>query len=218
MSGTIDKLRQIMFATYNYLPIVLMTTMITFGIGLGNMGMISIFIGQVAMTIVVWLLRTLTFFQGAKSEFYSLIPNQRSRQYPSLWITQISFFMSCMLANAVTLYQRSEAPSSGSDPAIASKIYNRKSRCIMVIVMTSIFLLGMVGYRIYAENVGGNGLIGWFATLIALALGGVGATIWWWASTQPNIGVQNMDIFGISQQLIRVRETDIKTMCELVPN
>ena len=207
-----------MFATYNYLPIVLMTTLFTFGIGLGNTGMLSIFIGQVALTIVVWLLRTLTFFQGGKSEFYSLVPNQRSRQYPSMWITQITFFMSCILANAATLYQKSEAPRSGSDPAIASKIYNRKSRCIMVIVMTSIFLLGMVGYRIYAENISGDGFIGWFATLIALALGGAGAVIWWWASTQPNIGVQNMDIFGISQQLIQVRETDVKTMCELVPN
>ena len=123
-----------------------------------------------------------------------------------------------MIANATTLYQRRETPSSGSDPAIASKIYNRKSRCIMVIVMSSIFLLGMVGYRIYAENVNGDGFVGLFGTLVALALGGAGATLWWWASTQPNIGVQNMDIFGISQQLIQVRETDVKTMCELVPN
>ena len=218
MSDTIDKIRLMMFATYNYLPIVLMTTMVTFGVGLGNMGMLSIFAGQLTLTIAVWFLRSLMFFQGYKSNFYSLIPNQRSHQYPSLWITQITFFMSCMIANATTLYQRRETPSSGSDPAIASKIYNRKSRCIMVIVMSSIFLLGMVGYRIYAENVNGDGFVGLFGTLVALALGGAGATLWWWASTQPNIGVQNMDIFGISQQLIQVRETDVKTMCELVPN
>ena len=59
MSVTIDKIRLLMFATYNYLPIVLMTTMITFGIGLGNMGMLSIFAGQLTLMVVVWFLRSL---------------------------------------------------------------------------------------------------------------------------------------------------------------
>jgi hypothetical protein len=218
MSVTIDKIRLMMFATYNYLPIVLMTTMITFGVGLGNMGMLSIFAGQLTLMVVVWFLRSLLFFQGAKSEFYAFVPTQRSHQYPSMWITQVTFFLSCILANAATLYQKDDTPNSGSDPAIASKIYNRKSRCVMVIVMAAIFLLGMVGYRLYAEHVGSDGVVGMFGSLVALALGGAGATLWWWASAQPNIGIQNMDVFGISQQLVQVRQTDVKTMCELVAN
>jgi len=217
MSDTLDKMRLMIFETYNSLPVILLICMFTFGVGLGNYGMISIFIGQVTLAGVVWLLRKLG--GQVSSEFHSSVPGVifNSGSNPSMWITQVSFFMSCMIANAATLLQRAEAPSGGSDPAIATKVYRRKSRCIMVITMSSILLVALIIYRIFAER-SSNDNIGWslIRSLFPLAIGGVGAYVWWWASNLPTIGVQNMDIFGISQQLIQVRNTDIMTMCQLV--
>ena len=86
----------------------------------------------------------------------------------------------------------------------------------MIMVVSAALALIFLGYRvIVVEGLGITLLfsVGW-------VVAGVGAGVVWDTLMQQNklgVGLQNMDIFGISQQLISVKQTDLATMCELQP-
>lgn len=201
-----------------------MITLFTLGIGLGNYGMISILIGQISLAFIVFMLRTImqvsTVFESHSiKELYSLIPNVESPQYPSMWLTQMFFFMLTLILNAKMVMNRHDSANTGSDPMFAAKVYNRKARCTLIMVVCSIMLVVLVGYRMKVEIASAQyTLIGALGILFSLLLGGAGAGFWYLGASSSNtyIGIGDTDIFGISQQLITVKQADIKTMCELV--
>jgi hypothetical protein len=214
MSSIEDTIQSSLFSLYNLLPIILMITLLTLGIGLGNYGMISILIGQASLAFVVFILR-MVIPSDKNHHLFSLMPNESASQFPSMWLTQVFFFMLCLIINANSVMNREEV-ATGSDPMFDKKVYNRKARCTMIIATCSIMLVLLVGYRCVVEyNSGATWPL--LGIVFSLLIGGGGAAIWGVASTAPTIGIKNMDIFGISQQLIHIRQTDIKTMCELVP-
>ena len=214
MAEIIETIQRSFFVLYNLLPVVLMITLFTLGIGLGNYGMVSIFFGQAAVAAAVVLLRHLNFLNNSTMhELFSLIPNDPSLQFPSMWIAQITFFFTCLVINASSLLNKTD-PANGSDPVVATKVYSRKARSTMIIVACVLLFLIMVGYRCVVEFHSSLGSIA--GILISISMGALGGYFWWLAASSPNIGVKNMDIFGISQQLIRVKEADRQTMCQLV--
>jgi hypothetical protein len=85
----------------------------------------------------------------------------------------------------------------------------------MIMSTCAILAAILVSYRVFVVEGMNFGSI--FLSLLAIGVGVTGAVIWDKIVQQPNLGVNNMDIFGISQQLIAVTQTDIKTMCELKP-
>jgi hypothetical protein len=214
MMEIIETIQRSVFVLYNLLPVVLMITLFTLGIGLGNYGMISIFFGQAAVAAIVLFSRYWNPFNSATMhELFSLIPNESSVQFPSMWIAQITFFFTCLLINASNILNKTD-PANGSDPVIATKVYSRKARSTMIIVTCVLLFMVMVGYRSMVEYNSSLGSI--VGILISVSMGAAAGTVWWAASSSPTIGIKNMDIFGISQQLIRVNQTDRQTMCQLV--
>ena len=175
--------------------------------------------GQVAVSIAVLLLKVISvmFMKGPTGhQLYSLFPGEVSIQGPSVWLANISFFFTCLISNAYAVYKKDSPPASGSDPTIAAKVNNRKTRCLMIIVTCAILAALSIGYRCFVEFDSTSILGSISLIIVSIGLGAGAAAIWQILIKQPNIGLQNMDIFGISQQLISVTQTDTKTMCELV--
>jgi hypothetical protein len=215
-----------LYTLYNLLPIITMTTLLTLGIGLGNYGMISIGITEFVISVIIFGCRLLyRFFDKRQTLVSSLVPGQTSIQQPSIWLVVITFLFSAIFINAYRVYHINPLRNAGSDPNVIaqintapfqSKVSNRKARCIMIMALTGILALIFIGYRvIVVEGLGMNLIF----SLISVGLGLSAGYLWDMIMTQPNIGIKltNMDIFGISQQLISVKQTDLATMCELQP-
>lgn len=195
-----------------------MITLFTFGLALGNVGMISIWGAMVVTTFLVGILKWLLsrFFTLEKRNLFSLIqlfsdttgPKTTSDKILSYWIINISLLFTTLVLNAWQVYKIN--PMNDNVGEIDSKIRNRKTRCIMIMVLCTLVGLALVGYRWF--KVEGLSLVSTLAVAIGIFIG----SIWSMLIEQPSFGIKgNMDIFGISQQLVAVKTTDYKTMCEL---
>lgn len=219
------SIQRSLFTVYNLLPIVLMITLFTIGLALGNIGMISIWGAMFVTTILVGLLKiVLSRFTLEKRNLFSLFQLYSSEtraagssketgfvavsdKILSYWIINISLFFTILILNAWQVYGKN--PMNDNVGEIDSKIRNRKTRCIMIIVLCALVGLALVGYRIIKVEKS-------FFSAVGLAIGVFIGSIWSILIQQPNFGIKgNMDIFGISQQLVAVKTTDYKTMCEL---
>ena len=211
MRNTIDTIQRSLYTLFNLLPIVVMSTLLTVGFGLGNYGMITILLGQFTVSVTVFLIR---LFSTNEGQLYSLFPGETSKQFPSIWMANISFFFGCLFSSAYSVYTRTptNAETSDSDATINSKVKNRKSRTMMIMVAGALLGVFLLGYRMWAEGLGISSLLG---SLLGVGIGAIGVVAWATIIKQPNFGTNNMDIFGISQQLISVTKTDVKTMCQL---
>ena len=211
-----------------------MITLLTFGLGLGNYGMISIFMGEFALTVIVFLLRIVSQKIPGNTEMktiFSLFPTEAAPRFPSIWLTTMSFFFGALILNAYQVYNINPMDTVGSDPNVIgqidtpifkSKVSNRKTRCIMIMVTCTVLALVLIGYRAFfveaRTNIGNLDGGKLFMAIIAILMGGAAAALWYKITMDaPNFGLRNMDIFGISQQLVAVTQTDMKTMCELKP-
>lgn len=231
---TLDLVQRSLYTSYDFLPIITIITFLTLGIGIGNSGMLSIGIAQIALCIIVLLFRLVVkFVFGNRKEtgttnntflsngIYALFPKEISVQYLSIWIVNMSFLFTTVIISAWNVYKKpAPSPNSGSDPVfnaeIESKFLNRQTRCIMIMAICILTALLFIGYRIFFVE--GRDILGIIAIACSLAVGIGSGYVWNMVVTQPNIGLNNMDIFGISQQLISVKQTDIATMCELKAN
>jgi magnesium-transporting ATPase (P-type) len=194
-----------------------MITLFTFGLALGNVGMISIWGAMFVTTFLVGLLKFgLSRFTLEKRNIFSLFqlyssetgPKTTSDKILSYWIINISLLFTILILNAWHVYNIN--PINDNVGEIDSKIRNRKTRCIMIMVLCALVGVILVGYRWF--KVEGLGFFSILAVLIGILIGSIWSTL----IQLPNFGIKgNMDIFGISQQLVAVKETDYKTMCEL---
>ena len=211
------SIQRSLFTLYNLLPIVSMITLFTFGLALGNVGMISIWGAMFVTTFLVGLLKFgLSRFTLEKRNIFSLFqlyssetgPKNTSDKILSYWIINISLLFTILILNAWHVYNIN--PINDNVGEIDSKIRNRKTRCIMIMVLCALVGVILVGYRWF--KVEGLGFFSILAVLIGILIGSIWSTL----IQLPNFGIKgNMDIFGISQQLVAVKETDYKTMCEL---
>jgi hypothetical protein len=190
-----------------------MTTLLTVGFGLGNYGMITILLGQFGISVFVFILRLIPLIEK-EGQIYALFPGESSKQFPSIWLANIVFFFGCLISSAYSVYKKhpADATTEESGETINAKVKNRKSRTLMIIVFGALLAILLVGYRIYME---GNTISTLSGSVLGGIIGIIGTLIWREVIKGPNIGAKNMDIFGISQQLITVTNTDVKTMCEL---
>ena len=224
-----DKLYSIqtsLYTLYNLLPIITMITLLTLGLGLGNYGMISIGITEFVISVIIFIGRVVyKFINKDEKIIASLVPGQASVQQPSIWLVVVTFLFTAIIVNAYRVYNIDPLRNAGSDPNVIaqinnapfqSKVNNRKTRCIMIMVLSGVLALIFIGYRvIVVEGLGWNLMF----SLISVGLGLAAGYLWDMLMQEQKLGLKskNMDIFGISQQLISVKQTDLATMCELQP-
>jgi magnesium-transporting ATPase (P-type) len=211
------SIQRSLFTVYNLLPVVSMITLFTLGLALGNVGMISIWGIMFLTTLGVGGLKWgLSKFSSEKRNLFSLNqlftggpgPTGTSDKILSYWIINITLLFTALVLNAWQVYKIN--PINNNVGEIDSKIRNRKTRCIMIMVLCSLIGLALVGYRWFMIE--GFSFVSTFAVAIGISIGAIWSA---WIET-PTLGLKgNMDIFGISQQLVAVKATDFQTMCEL---
>jgi hypothetical protein len=226
-----DKLYSIqtsLYTLYNLLPIITMITFLTIGLGLGNYGMISIGLSEFVISVVVFLLRFVAFrFGGLGGNLTaSLTPGEIATRQPSSWLIIVTFLFTAIFINAYRVYQIDPLKNAGSDPNLIaqidtapfqSKVSNRKTRCIMIMVLSAVLAILFIGYRVVVVE--GIDILTLLFSVLSVGIGLLAGYFWDLLMKQEllGVGLSNMDIFGISQQLISVKQTDLATMCELQP-
>jgi len=213
----LDITQASIIGVFNLLPLVLMTVLLVLGLGLGNSGMIQIFIGQV---ILFPIMASIHFFTGWFGEIpYSdtlvISPtnvHEKINIMPSMWITQVTYFFSYVFFNANDVYN--DEPIT-SDPDYSIKVNNRKTRTVMIMTWAVILGLLLIALRFmakseYIENIFKR----MFSIALSVSLGSVMAFLVNFIGKQPNVGTQKMDIFGITQQMMLIQKTSQVTVCQ----
>ena len=218
----LDKAQISIIGVFNSLPLVLMTALLVLGLGLGNFGMLSIAIGQIAMFPIIGLihfvLKLIKIGDIGDINYSDTVVLVPSNQYskvnilPSMWITQITYFFSYVFFNAYDVYN--DEPIS-SDPDYSVKVNNRKTRTAMIMTWAVILGLLLIAGRWIGKSEYTDILpVRIFSVVFSIGLGSCVAFIANTISKQPNVGTQKMDIFGISQQMMLIPKTSEVTVCQ----
>jgi hypothetical protein len=192
-----------------------MTVLVVLAAGFGNAGMAWIFAGQVLLFPIVGLCRVFTAAFGMDvtipySDSEVLVANQDAGTInivPSIWVVQVVYFFVYLWFNANNIYN---ADPIDIGPEYTVKVNNRKSRTMMIMVFVGVFLSLLLGARFLVKGDILN-------ALVSAVIGWLFAWTWNVVGNQPNLGINTMDIFGISQQMMIVPNTDaneVATLCE----
>jgi len=215
----IDTAQISIIGVFNSLPLVLITTLLVLGLGLGNFGMLSIAIGQIVMLAITGLINFGFNFIKLGNIKYSdtavIVPTNTYTEVnilPSMWITQITYFFSYIFFNAYDIYN--DEPIT-TDPDYSVKVNNRKTRTAMIMVWAVILGLLLIACRWIGKSEYTEIMpIRIFSVALSIGLGSTVAFIANTISKQPNVGTQKMDIFGITQQMILIPKTSQVTVCQ----
>jgi hypothetical protein len=185
------------------LPLLFIAFTGIYGLGLANIGLGFLFLGQVvalpmalAITHFIFsiLLYILPFLNPLLTRPYNdicnLIPgtiggNGETIVAPSVWISQLFLFMTYLFANAFSVYTME---STASDTTLVA---NRTSRSLsaMIIIGTITFILLLLRQFVVGKCETTTG------TIMGMLVG-VGFGIGWY-NLAMLCGAQNADIFGI---------------------
>jgi len=183
--------------------------------------MLWIFAGHVLLFPIIGAIHIITMILQLgnlpPSETLVLVPSEAYKSVnivPSMWLTQISFFFGYVFMNAKDVYSAEPV-----DPAkeYASKVNNRKARTIMIMVCAAVALVGLVVSRVIAGSESAANLtviVTAISVTVSVALGLSAAAIWDTIGGQPNVGIGKFDIFGISQQMMKIPKTEQVTLCQ----
>lgn len=173
-------------------------------IGLGNMGLFLLFIGQfVLVPIAVLAMNSLAKTAGTTniseiglesgvdytSNTRGLFSNISSYSFPSYWMGQLWFLVGYILSNAVDLHNQ-EIPSGTEDWRKVA----RKSKTGTLIA--TIVIIGVAFTVLRYMSSGKENLTG---IIIGILFGAIGSA---WYFLAKICGARMSDIFGISSQML----------------
>jgi hypothetical protein len=219
MPTLLENTKDMIIAAFLGLPLMIIAYTFFIGFGLGNVGMIMLFVGHaVVIPVLTPLLHLLTgrlfnpvpgkdvckLVPSAASSTPTSIPQFFSRYvgtstsisgytniYPSYWATHVVFFASYLITNAVYLYLQ-DADANAPD----RKVKLRKEQALTSIVVTSIVLLLIL----YARIVATGGCETFIGIIIALLAGGGAGFGWYYLASL--CGIRASDVFGIAGRMI----------------
>lgn len=206
-------IRSTLLLAFRYLPLLLISFIGFLGLGLGNMSLFMLFIGQAgvvpAITEFLHLLTNKNYSLMSMNDISQLVPIKPSSGdsyattaniYPSYWMAHISFFFGYLIMNAITILTTetdlSIIKSATSKDALGAKIQSRKDKASMLIGNLFFFYILISITRYYA-----TGAEQVWGMLLALLLFGVGLG---WYKIAELCGATNSDIFGIAMQMMSV--------------
>ena len=223
MNGILQSIRTTLLMSFRTLPLILVSFVGFLGLGLGNMGLFILFVGQVLIVpIATILLQTITgmilpptgvngspFFVRS-SNVGLIVPDSSfdspfQNVAPSFWMMQVLFFANYMLSNAIAILYL--PVDSKLDPIIVSNRMSKAKTIIAVIVgMTA--LVTILRYTTKTETPAG--------ILVAVLAGwGLG---YGWYQLAAICGARAADVFGVIQQIIPSSATADKPMtCVYAP-
>jgi hypothetical protein len=202
--NVLHTIRSTLISAFVSLPILLIGFIGLLAIGLGNLGLFVLFIGQTTVVpLAVALVQLLTkrfggdadprFFVRA-SDLGRLVPSATSVDYmqnvaPSYWLTHIWFFLTYLFTNAA------KVRALHKDPKASPALYaNRRMRAtsLMAVAGISVGVLTALRFFMGTETMAG--------VVISALVGGLLG--WGWYEFAAFCGARHADIFGIAQQIL----------------
>ena len=223
MNGVLQSIRTTILMAFRTLPLILVSFVGFLGLGLGNIGLFMLFVGQVLIVpLATALVQTLagmaqppinengSLFFVKSSNVALLVPDSSfdspfQNVAPSYWMAQVIFFAAYMLSNAVAILNM--PANSKLDPILIS---NRKSKAmtIIVVISTLTILAALLRFTTHSETPAG-------VALAILVGGGLG---YGWYEFASICGARAADVFGVVQQIIPSSATEEKPMtCVYAP-
>lgn len=227
MSSSIGKIilgvREFVAQTFRGLPIILLGSILAFGVFQSNFNMILFWVG---MCVLVPLLTFLsnqavaTLLSNPSNEasntFWKIFQNDTCQMvgppsgtspmlvFPSYWTSMIAFFFFYLMYNASSIYNMPDQPKSPKESNDRRKTQTFFSMILIGIamVLTFIFRYALTG----CETLPGMAM--------GLTLGGV--TAYMWQSFLEKCGVGRLDdLFGIKNRILpmQVHEEEVPHMC-----
>jgi len=202
MPTLLENTKDMAIAAFLGLPLMIIAYTFFIGFGLGNVGMIMLFVGHsIIIPILLPILHLLTgrlFNPAPGKDVCKLVPSASSGSsilqtniYPSYWATHVVFFASYLITNAVYLYLQ-DADTNAPD----RKVKLRKEQALTSIVVTSIVLLLILYGRIVATG----GCESFVGIVLALLVGGGAGFGWYYLASL--CGIRASDVFGIAGRMI----------------
>lgn len=215
--GLEQSFKQGFYLFFLALPIILINIVFFLGVGVGNLGLLFLALGQ---GVVVPIATAITqLFTGVllpaslvmkpATDLGQLVPSAffKTGQFnvaPSYWVAQVVFFFSYLFFNALDVYKM--APPSEQTATDEWRIENRKSRATMIMVLSCILLTWLLAFRYFLTDL--DTVLG-----ITIGVAVMGVLGWGWYLAASKIGVRTMDIFGIVQQMVPITEDANITYC-----
>ena len=223
MNGVLQSIRTTILMAFRTLPLILVSFVGFLGLGLGNIGLFILFVGQVLIvplaTAIVQMIAGIaqppinangSIFFVKSSNVGLLVPDSSfdspfQNVAPSYWMAQVMFFAAYMLSNAVAILNI--PVDSKLDPILVS---NRKSKAMTIIVVISALTMMAALLRFTTHSETPQGIV-----LAILVGGGLG---YGWYQFAAICGARAADVFGVIQQIIPPSATEDKPMtCVYAP-
>ena len=179
------------------LPLMMIAFTLFVGLGIGNIGLIILLLGQILLVPAASMLLHLvtgSFFTINSRDICNLVPSANKYGFvpsaPSFWMAEVLFFMSYLIRNAYVLYNQ-DAVTGASDV----KVQNRKDRLYTSMVIGILITLLFVYLRYSftgCETMAGVAI----SALVFVPLG-----IYWY-DFAALCGAKNADVFGISASIL----------------
>jgi hypothetical protein len=180
------------------LPLLLVSFTAFLAIGLGNMGLFILFMGQAFIVPMItglfnWVVRSrLGPSAIPPSDIGQLVPSAlitSSETNPSYWMAHVLFFLGYLLANAVDIYS---LPVDSSAPEWQVRNRKMKAATVMSVIMLLLIVLPLLRKIV-------TGTETWFG--IAIAFATCGTLGYGWYQFAAQCGARASDVFGIIQQM-----------------
>jgi hypothetical protein len=201
----VEQIRGLFYSGFTSFPLVLIGIILFLGTSLGNLGLLMLSLGQVALVpLIVFITNKLHefFFQGsplfsvtnsATCHLVPSIPIDRTLGLmgaaPSHWSAQVTFFFVFLMTNAMVLYNK--PPTEGADPA---KVANRKAQTLMAFMVSLVLFVVLIILR---QRTGCETITG---TLFGILIVAPIANAWYHLAAL--CGARDADVFGILQKIL----------------
>lgn len=213
--SVLADIRTSLLVGFQYLPLVLISFVLFLAMGLGNIGLFMLFLGQaiiVPTTVSLWR----TGMTDAKwiNSIGSLIPNEGgSHIFPAYWPAHVSFFLGYLLLDASYIYSLKPFKNTTQ-----WRVDARKQKALTLIITTIglWILLNALFWKTSGTKFADLGFGPTFG--VATVFLGLGM-VWYLASSQGALNIYATDIFGIVPQMIPNATKDLQpdatkpTMC-----
>jgi hypothetical protein len=209
----LDTLRVSILMAFRALPVLLISFVAFLAIGLGNMGMFVLALGQiVVLPLATMILQFITgtmftsgdaraYVQG--SDVVQLVSSMSNRQpvnvLPSYWMQHVLFFFGYLVANGVGLYRLPQ------EKGVSDVFYeNRMAKARAVIIVSVMAAIAFTYFRFQ------TGAETWRGVALAFVSGGGLGYAWYQFAAY--CGARHADVFGVAPSMVPVSAKDEKAM------
>jgi hypothetical protein len=213
----LDTLKKSLIMVFLGLPLILVCVVFFLGFGLGNTGMLFLSLGQIVIVPIAVMITHLWHLLVSESsvnnnEITQLVPSStvigttKAYTFSTYWMAHLTFFCTYVFVNALDVYNMPSIASATDDPLYQVKVSARKTRAMLIMLFVSFTFLLLASFRYMY-----TGAETFFGALLAIPVFfGLG---YGWYKASATIGVKQMDMFGIIQQMILVKDPTKPQMC-----